>query len=180
MKFTPIILIIASILIFFFYIDPAYREIQVDRDYQDELNKSLGQAQDLEELRRQKVSLYDAFDSKDKDRVGIMISDTSDETRLFNNIAGIGSRNGVSITQVRLETDSSTPQRGENQEVTAGPVKPVSVGFTASTRYQNFISFLEDIERSLQVMDVNGFKITSSELEGGVYKYEVDLTAYSL
>lgn len=182
MKFTPIILVIAAILLFFFYIDPEYQSIKERLTYQDGLKESLEQAQDLSELRRKKVAEYDAFKEADKRKLAVMISSQVDETSLFNNIAGIGSQNGVSLTKVSIGEDVDGGGRGEEEEegVAINDIKDVNVSFTAQTSYTNFVAFLEDIEKSLQIMDVKSFKVSPTATGARVYDFEVQLTAYSL
>lgn len=179
MKFTPVILVIAAILVFFFYIDPEYGKIKEMIAYQDGLKESLEQAQDLSALRSRKKAEYDSFKESDKRKLAIMISSEVDETRLFNNIAGIGSQNGVSLTQVSIGDEVQGGGRGEEDEVMSD-VKDVTVSFTAQTSFTNFIAFLEDVEKSLQIMDVKSFTISPTGTGSRIYDFEVELTAYSL
>ena len=179
MKFTPVILVILSILIFFFYIDPGYKSIKDRQDHKIEIERSLEEAKDLSTIRGERVSEYNNFKKSDKDRLSIMVSSEIDGARLFNNLAGIGSKNGVSLTQVSLGGSAGSKRGIDTVEGPEG-VREESVGFTAQTSYGNFIAFLEDVEKSLQIMDIKAFKINPLGSESSVYKFEVQLTAYSL
>ena len=182
MRFTPVLLVFLAILIFFFYIDPAYKEVQGNIENRDNLQESFKQAQDLKELQEEKFADFNAMSQRDKERLKVMISSEPDRVRLFNNISSIGTRNGVEVTRVNLSDDEDTSRRGSDEEdKDVVGVQEVSVGFTVETNYANFLGFLEDVERSLQIMDVTRIDIKpGASAAGSIYAFDVELTAYSL
>lgn len=184
-RFTPIILVIAAILVFFFYISPQFEASKDLGDRVGELKQSLEQAQDLQTIRSAKLAEFNQFPENEKKKLEVMIASRPDKARIFNTISKIASQNGVSIEEVvfKGEQDNSRSRRGQAEEVAsvAGTnLQEVKVGFSVQGTYTNFESFVSDIETNLQIMDITSIKAGQSGSVGGGQLYNVELTTYAL
>ncbi len=181
-SFTPIIFIIVSIILFFTLTDPVYKEVKSLRvkyaQYQDVLDKSA-------ELLKQRKSLqdkYTSFAEEDVSRLKKLLPDTVDNVRLIIDIDEIAKRYGLTIKNVRL--DDTRSKTGTTKDATAtitageGKYGTIPMGFSVSADYNTFLSFLEDLESSLRIVDVTNISLTPSTT--GAYSFDVSLKTYWL
>jgi Tfp pilus assembly protein PilO len=176
---TPLVFIIVSVILFFTVTDPIYKEVKDLRikyaQYQDVLDKSA-------ELLRHRKSLqdkYSAFAEDDITRLTKLLPDTVDNVRLIIDIA---KRYGLTIKNVRLD-DSKVNKSGVKDSVatiTAGEGKygTIPMGFSVTSDYNTFLSFLEDLESSLRIVDVVNIGLKPGA--NNVYSFDVSLKTYWL
>ena len=179
---TPIIFIIVSIVIFFTFTDPVYKEVKdlniKYAQYQDVLDKS-------EELLRQRKTLqdkYNSFSEDDVSRLKKLLPDTVDNVKLIIDIDEIAKRYGLTIKGVRLD-DSKVNKSGVKDSVatiTAGESRfgIIPMGFSVSADYNTFLNFLEDLEGSLRIVDVTNINLKPGA--NNIYTFDVSLKTYWL
>ncbi|MEI7513530.1 MAG: type 4a pilus biogenesis protein PilO [bacterium] len=179
---TPILFVIISVVLFFTVTDPVYKrvkDLQVKyAQYQDVLDKST-------ELLKQRKALqdkYDSFSKEDLDKLNKLLPDTVDNVRLIIDMDGIAKRYGLVIKNVRLDT--STPNASGKKDsistITAGEAKygTIPMGFSVTADYNTFLTFLEDLESSLRIVDVTNISLTPGA--NNIYSFDVSLKTYWL
>ncbi len=179
---TPIIFIGVSVALFFIFTDPAYKEVKTLREknaqYQDVLDKS-------DELLRQRKTLqdkYNSFSEADVLKLKKLLPDTVDNVRLIIDIDEIAKRYGLTIKNVRL--DESKASKGGAKDatatITAGESRfgVIPMGFSVSADYNTFLSFLEDLEGSLRIVDVTNISLKPGA--NNIYSFDVSLKTYWL
>lgn len=179
-RLAPVLLVIAAIALFFFYVEPEYRDVQEMLTEKEAFDLSRAQADDLANIRDGLEAQYQAFSDREREEVNTFITPQPDQPRLFATLDEIASQNAVLLTDVSLVTGSQSRSRARAQDERAGGIQTVPVSFGADGRYGNFLSFIEGVENSLQLMDITRIAITPSSDEGFVYSYEVDVQAYSM
>lgn len=179
---TPIVFIIISVILFFTITDPIYKEVKDLKvkyaQYQDVLDKSA-------ELLKQRKTLqdkYSSFAEEDVTRLTKLLPDTVDNVRLIIDIDEIAKRYGLTIKNVRLD-DSKVNKSGVKDSVatiTAGEGKygTIPMGFSVTADYNTFLSFLEDLEGSLRIVDVVNIGLKPGA--NNVYSFDVSLKTYWL
>ena len=178
--FTPIILIVAGLGIFFGYIDPMYQDtIKPLQTQIDQYNSVLESSKTLLAKRDALNSTYTSIDPNNIARLEKMLPDTIDNIRLVIDLNGIAQRYGMSISNLNLSgaDTASTPATGA---ITSGTnqVQTVTIGFTVTTTYSTFISFLKDLEQSLRILDVSGITFTATPT--GLYTFSLTIKTYWL
>ena len=180
---TPIVFILVSIVIFFTVTDPIYKEVKALRvtyaQYQDVLDRSaqlLKQRQVLQDK-------YDSFSKDDIDRLKKLLPDTVDNVRLIIDIDEIAKRYGLTIKNVRLDDSKTNTTSGANSPIatiTAGGANygTIPMGFSVTSDYNTFLSFLEDLEGSLRIVDVTNIALKPGT--NNTYSYDVSLKTYWL
>jgi len=179
---TPIIFIIVSIALFFTFTDPVYKEVKILKakyaQYQDVLVK----AAQLLEQRKNLQDKYNSFAEDDISRLKKLLPDAVDNVRLIIDIDEIAKRYGLTINNVRLD-DTKPSKDGVTDSVntiTAGGAKhgTIPMGFSVTADYNTFLSFLEDLEGSLRIVDVTN--ITLKPGANNIYSFDVSLKTYWL
>jgi len=185
---TPIIFIIVSVIIFFTVTDPIYKEVKDLKvkyaEYQDVLDKSA-------QLLKQRKALqdkYDSFSKEDLDRLQKLLPDVVDNVRLIIDMQGIADQPEFKLKLANIRLDESTvskagvkaPASGSPSSVTSGEGKygVIPMGFSVSTDYNTFLSFLEALESSLRIVDITNISLTPGA--NNVYSFNVSLKTYWL
>lgn len=181
---TALILVILAVGIYFTYTSG---QITVLKSIQAENNQylsAINNAEKLIKLRDSVLNQYNAISDEDKARLDKLVPDNIDNVRLIIDISGIAARHGITAAGIKTSADTSisasTPkQTAPNQIMSSGGgLSTVTVTFNVTTTYVNFITFLQDLERSLRILDVTS--ITLSASDNGIYTYGVTLNTYWL
>jgi Tfp pilus assembly protein PilO len=158
--FLPIILVVAAVGLFVVYTNPEYEQTKAlsaqVAAYDDALNKS----QELRSVRDQLLAKRNTFSPDDVQKLQEVLPDNVDNIRLIIDINNIASRHGLSLSGVNIGDIAG----GASQNALtagSGPVGSVDVSFAVTTSYDGMLSFLNDLEHSLRLVDVEKLSFTS-------------------
>jgi len=176
----PIILFVAAVGLFSLYTSPTYAGLKGAQAqvaaYDDALNKS----KELKGLRDKLTSTRNAFSPQDEQKLVRLLPDQVDNIRLIIDINNIASRRGLVLSSVALGEVSNTS--AEKSALAVGPsgdpLGSVSLGFSVLATYEDFLVFLQDIEHSLRILDIE--KLSFSAAEDGKYSFDIQLRTYWL
>ncbi|MDE2213046.1 MAG: type 4a pilus biogenesis protein PilO [Patescibacteria group bacterium] len=156
----PIILIIAAVGLFALYTNPTYQNIQTLQGQYAQYNSALTQSSQVRAMRDQLLARRNTFSSDDVNKLQLLLPDSVDDIRLIIDINDIAARYHLQVQNVALNTG----QQGNSQNVGSGsgPVGSVELTFSVSADYNDFVAFLEDLERSLRLIDVEDIKFDST------------------
>lgn len=193
--FTPIILIVVSIAIFFFFIDPQYKAVQDLKAEVAENEKTLDLAKELREKREELRDRFNQISEEEKRELEKLLPDTVDNVRLIIDINNIAEEYGIVIRNIQI--DSGNEDVVENTRVVENEFDGINRGsglsyvdtsqvgvigfsFTVTAEYDIFIEFLKDLEEALRIVDVRTVDISKTG-EGEIfYNYQVKLDTYWL
>ena len=175
-QFTiPIVLVALSIGLFAIYTNPTYqadKKILVNvRAY----NVSLDKSQELRRVRDEKIAAFNTFQPQDKDRLNSILPDNVDNIHLIIDINNIAARHGLSLKNVSLGTisDSASSRNALAVGASGSAVGSVNLGFTVSSSYENMLAFINDLEHSLRIMDIEQITFTAGEKDLSDYSFSV-------
>jgi len=185
----PIILIITSILIGFFYAKPIYEEMSIARSRLQAIDETLQKTKDISsaatELRRE----IESISPEDLDKLeNVILPDDIDQIRFLNMLSSVASRQNLFLEglQITNSAGDSTDNTLIDGRVVSAKVNKLEVSFSVSTDYDTFKIFLNDLEQSLALIEVEDISISvpsyeSSEEEGNgdvPYAYSVQISTY--
>lgn len=177
--FGLIALLVAGALLFV-YTKPAYSaagdmQAQITQ-YQDALDK----AAQLDALRQKLLAQYNAFSPDDVNRLQTLLPDHVDNIGLILDLDNLASRYGMALENVDVSTPSAASGGSAVGTVGANGLKydSLSIHFATYGTYNNFRSFIADLERSLRLVDLTSLTISEqgSQPTGGVPAYRYDMT----
>lgn len=185
-----IFLIIASAGIFFGYIRPTYgavtgntelearsiNELKEERGrYIDALNKT----KEIEQARTGLLERYNRIPTKERERLEKLLPDHIDSVRLIIDINNIAAQYGMALKNINLaQTDSATtPANSYAIGPTEDRFKAVQLKFSITGSYEDFRSFVRDLERSLRMVDIEAISFGASKDE---YDYAITISTYRL
>jgi len=177
---SSITLIIVSIGIFFFAIDPQYKSLQELNKVKAENEKMMVKAEELRAKRTVLETRYNNISEEDREKLNKVMPETVDNVRLILDIDRIASRYGIVLRGITVSGNFDTADN-KNKIVDKTDVKQgvISLGFSLNAPYDVFKSFMIDLEKSLRVVDVTDMTISAND-QSNVYDYSVKLNTYWL
>ena len=170
-----LLLIVASIGIFFGYIQPSYGTIQGMWAKQDSYNGAIDQVNTLKETIAQRQKTLSGFSADDLAKLNKFLPSSIDNVRLIIDINNIASNFGLAIKGITLDrpdTASAPVQTVANQN----GYNSVTVSFDVVATYSTFLSFIQGLEKSLRLVDI--VSISFSPTTGNstaTYDYHITL-----
>ncbi len=184
-SFTPLILIAVSVALFFFHIDPRYEAVQGLQEQQDQYEQALVRAQELQTVRDQLLSRYDSFSQDDIARLERIVPDRINVVKLVADIDGVAAKYGIAVADIQVTDDTVDNSNEVVSAESAMPFMTTEIELTFNASYENLVSFLTDLETSLQVVDIVSIAFTPASggatgPQTGIYEYTIALHAYWL
>ena len=190
---TAIILVALAIGIYFTFTRGQITQAKAIKSVNDEYAKAIDNAVELIRIRDKVLADYGAISEDDQNRLDKMIPSTVDNIRLIIDLKDIALRHGFSLGN--LKATAATPSQGSagsavtrtsGGSVGSGQVTGISnptldtvnISFSATAPYLEFISFLQDLEANLRIMDLTRLGVTAQD--SGVYNFTVELKTYWL
>jgi Tfp pilus assembly protein PilO len=139
---------------------------------------SLNMVSNIENKKNELTTKFNEIPSDDKKNIDTILPSSLNFVKLISQIDAVAAKYGISISNVSSkEADSSVGTSIEN----AGPSKPYRssiIGFSFTTSYENFKVFLDDLEKSLRILDIKSARLETKE--NGLYSYNVEFETYWL
>jgi hypothetical protein len=173
---TSIILIVASLGLFFGYIDPTYKHIKQEVSAtKGEYAQALENSKNVKEERERLMNDYKVIDKENITKLTKMLPDNIDNVRLLIDLDEIAKDYSMRIRDFRTNTAEKTDTIGQG----VANYGTLTLTFSTTATYGTFLSFLRDLERSLRILDVTTISFAASDTND-VYDYNITLKTYWL
>lgn len=174
-----IIVIIISIATFVLVVQPQYIEIQEMRKTEVELERVLDNARRLQSLRDDLLEKRQSIANTDIRRLEKLIPESADNVKLILEFEQISNRNNLEIQAASAVKDESETGDQQTFDVETNDYGVITLDFTLQGSYNDFIGFLEDIEKNLRITDIRSLSISPSEESTG-YGFDISIDTYWL
>lgn len=172
---------------FFMYTQPTYDGTRAVQGEVEQYNQALNKATELQQVKQALLSRYNAFNPEDVSRLQKLLPDHVDNVRLVLDLDRLAGSHGMALQNVVISTPKSESNRDSAAStIGTGRQKYDSLTLKFSTRasYPAFVSFLEDLESSLRIVDLVSLSLspeaaTVSTTEP-TYRYDITLRTYWL
>ena len=185
---VPIILIVASLGVFFGYVDPSYRGQGTinTSDYssygivplQAELlkfQKILDDSTAIVAKRNSLVQKKDAITDADQIKLEKLLPSNIDNIRLIIEISDIAAKRNLIIKNISVgDVKQNTNSIGPNNSAYG----ILSMSFVVNSSYSNFLNLLQDLETNLRLVDVTNISFAATD--SGFYDFNVSFNTYWL
>lgn len=177
----PIILVGAALGLFVLYTNPTYQEIKGRKAEVASYDEALNKSQELRAVRDQLLAKRNTFPAEFVQKLERMLPDNVDNIRLIIDINNIAARHQLALSDVELGAVGDSPVERNATAVGASgdAVGSVTVGFSTTATYEDFLTFLADIEHSLRLVDVETLSFKAAG-EGGLSNYDMTIRTYWL
>jgi len=180
--------------VFFLYTKPTYDEVQRIKAEVSQFDAALNKARELQDLKRTLLARYNTFTSEQLNRLTRLLPDHVDNVRLVLDLDSMASRYGMAVQNVVInraaETDKASQQTVLGALTAQSSVSDsLTMQFSMRGTYTNFVSFLEDLESGLRLVDLVALSLQadndSTESADGApqeprYTYNVTIRTYWL
>lgn len=200
------ILIAASVGLIFGYVRPTFNAAEVVKQDTAQYDQALSKAKEIQELKRSLLTQYNLFADGNLTKLRKLLPEHIDNVRLVFDLDGIATAHGIHVSGVKVQdtesarTDiqTSTGAVGFNSAAQAAQAYDTRIiEFSTVATYAQFKAFLEDLERSLRIVDLVSLKVSgaqqpkqgggaaidgSQQSTGGeyVYRFDVGIRTYWL
>lgn len=214
------VVLILSIGFGIFYVKPEYNLFQERKNDIASLSEILKNSNNIEPLINQTIENLKSIDSAGRSRFEVFLPQRVDPIRFANNLQHIGLANGIVLQNIKVTDASTDKQAtGGSSGAFQGLVSTLSLGskieqaqgsvatnggstlpqkkyatvkavFTLTTTYETFKLFLNDLEKSLGLINVTSLSFTPvqepvdpKKTTANVpshYQYTVEIETYSL
>lgn len=185
-----ILLILASIGIYYGYTKNAWAEIKSIKVQKAELDQTLEKADQLEEKKQEINAKINSFGQEDKARLNKMIPDNADNVRLIIDIQNIAETSGLILKDIKINDSSEEGQTSNEAAQTAfnqtdgtfdgesnQTYNSVKLSFSVTSTYQNYVDFIKKLEKSLRLVDITSLSIKNTGAPN-IYQFDITLKAY--
>lgn len=186
----PFIILVIAIALLYVYAWPQWNVVAVLRTREVELETALGKAQELTQIRNSLMEKYNAISPEDTKKIARVVPATYDPVKLIADVNAIGLRHGMIIRNTKIANITEVASTGAVQAaLPAEPYVKRQLSFSTSGQYRNFISFITELETSLQLMDLQKVEVSAStqgsaqkvgvpQQPSGLLEFKVSLNTY--
>jgi Tfp pilus assembly protein PilO len=182
---TPFFSIIIALVIFFMYTKPLFVGIESIDAERGTYEQAIEKAEELSRQLTAKLTLKRSHDSADIERLDILVPAEIDEVKILADLNKLATDRNMLFGNVDVENDQAagnSPNQSEevehSQKLAYGDIENTSITFSLIGTYEQFKSFVADLERSLVLMEIT--KIGFEAGEGDLQQFEVTISAFAL
>ena len=179
-SFIPFIIIAISIAAYYLYLSPMYADIGVLQAKKAEYTGALAKAKELGVKRDKILAEYNAIPPESILRLKRIIPDNVNNVEIVTNINAIASQYGMSVRGVKIDQQQSQDRGDGTAKTVQSPFKTLTIGFTVSGSYDQFLKFLKDLESNARLFDVSNLAIKNNSKGKTGFDFTVEVKAYSL
>jgi len=184
----PIILFLLSIGVFFGYVNPNYKGgsgyiegtystygLTQLRDEYTKYEDSLNSSQKVLDNRKLLTDKKNSISLSDMERLTKLLPDNIDNLKLILEVSNIASQRNLSIKNLSVGSSVKKSDVVGPDNTLYGTV---SLNFGVNSTYDNFLTFLRDLEDNLRIIDISNISFTSSD--NGFYDFSFMINTYWL
>lgn len=179
----PIFLVAVSLGLYYTYINPQYAAIQELKSQSNQYQLALDKAKELEQERDVLLTKYNNFSQEDINRINRILPNKVNTVKLITDIDSVAARYGITIRSVSVtQTNLDNAQAVVTEGVPEKLYNTTTIAFKFSSTYPNLVQFLKDLEKSVQMIDMQfvRFEVGETDDSSGVHSYEVSFNTYWL
>lgn len=158
-------------------INPLYTDVKLLRVQAGEYDEALKIAEELEELRTQLARTLESFSEEDMARLDHFLPQRLDTVRIILDVDGIAKINNITLENLDVDEPTSAPSVQGNVPGQVG-LNSVGLGFSFSSTYPQAIRFLQDLERSLRLLEIVDLKVSPRANSSGVYDFDMTINTF--
>lgn len=198
-----LILIAAAVWIFWSYTDPIYKEADGLKEVRADYKTKLAQANEFRQKYENLAVEYQNFSEANLTRLSRLVPETVDTVRLVMDVNDIAAKQGLLIKNIKISEQTKETDKKDNlPNLPPVPAPPsagltpevirlgaadqgfnsIDLNFSVTGSYEQFVAFLQDLERDLRILDVTEIKfaVVTDPIKGNSYDFNLGLRAYWL
>lgn len=172
--FFSLAVIVFTTAFAFFYVAPLYGEVNAQRSDLQLLDKSVKDTEKIKDVISQTAKTMRSIDPLMIKRLEVFLPESIDSVRFVNNIQGVGVKNGLAISNIKIDDKhkdvkvgnaGASAVSGESAMLSQGVLKAPSsekeekyvttkIAFDVIASYEGFRLLVDDLEKSLGLINI--------------------------
>lgn len=181
-RILPLVALAASVGVFFAYVSPTWAgPIAAAKDAIELDDSALAAAEEYAARQNALATERANIDPGNLERLATLLPDSVDNVGLILDVNALAARSGLSLANIDVAAADADAKKGGSGALPAGaanPVGSINLSLTALGTFSAFQTFLEGLERSARLLDVQDVVVKGSDT--GVYTYQITLRLYWL
>ena len=173
-------LIIISIAAFFMWINPHYANVKVLSAQLADSKSALAKAQQLNIVKTKLVDQENSISPDNIAKLQKLLPNGLDSVRFIIDIQNIAAAHGLTIQDVSAGDSRGTTQVTHSAVLgpSSKPYSETQLSFSITTSYSNLVSFLQDMEKSLNVIEVKSLAFSVDDKNPSAYKVLITVGSF--
>ncbi len=168
--YYPVVIIVITFIIALLFIFLGIRPlIKSNKRLTTEVTTRKSQLSQLEKKKEVLVNLKakEAEVESDKEKIKAALPSDKDLPKLLVQITGLSNDSGLLLKSITLKEDATKTSSGESEsEETISEISDFEASLNTTGIYSNFKDFLTKAENALRLVNINGFNLSLSGVEG--------------
>ncbi len=185
---TAIILLFLAGAIYFTYTSGLWNDAMTVKAMNDQYTGAIDSAKKLISVRDAVLKEYNNIAPQDQAKLDKMLPSSVDNIRLIIDLNNVALQHGFSLSNITAAADTSKTgtaapstsgtSNGNTLIASTPTLDTVAISFSVTAPYQQFISFMQDLEANLRIMDVTHLSVAANDT--GTYTFNVQMNTYWL
>jgi Tfp pilus assembly protein PilO len=143
-----------------------------------ELDTALNNAHDLAKRIDELSAEYNQLPPAQLENLDKLLPDTIDNVQLIIDINNIATNHGMVVKNVKIKADDEKTKAAAISRAGSMEKGTVALSFSVTGSYDTFLRFLDDLARSLRIVDISTVNLGADQT--GNYTYNVEVKTYWL
>lgn len=160
------------------FVYPAIGDISFLKQEKQKYLQSLETVRNIENKTNELLTQFNNIPPEERAKIDIVLPDSFEFVKIVHQIDNVAAKYGISIDDISSAENTFSASNSIEQAEPEKPYNSATIKFSFTSSYENFLNFLNDLERSLRILDLKSVKLLTEE--GGTYSYEVELETHWL
>lgn len=160
------------------FIYPSVGDLSALMEEKQKHEDALEKVSNIETKKNELLAEFNNITSADRKDIDTLLPDSLGFVRLISQIDAVAAKYGISIDKVSSRETTTSTGGSIGEATSQKPYKAAIISFSFDASYEKFNIFLNDLERSLRILDIRSIKLETQE--NGIYTYNVEFETYWL
>jgi len=175
---TILAYIIVSLSIGYAFAYPLFGDISSLGAEKNRYENSLAMVENIENKKNELLTKFNNIPADSKKDIETILPDSLNFIGLISQIDAVAAKYGLSIDKTSSKETSSSVGGSIGEAQPQRPYQSAIISFSFTGSYDQFNTFMGELERSLRILDIRSLKIEPKE--DGAYSYRVEFETYWL
>lgn len=173
---SKLIYIILILAISYLFIYPSVGELSALTAEKHKYTDTLIMINNIETKKNELLTKFNNISAADRKDIETILPNSLDFVNLISQIDSVAAKYGISIDKVSSKESVVSGNSGETTP--SQSYQSAVIAFSFDATYEKFNAFLNDLEKSLRILDVKSIKLTTGD--DGIYTYNIEFQTYWL
>ncbi len=179
---TPILSLVIALILFVFFVRPQYAEVITIQSEIDEYQKAIAQYAEFTNKLEAKIAAKEGRSALQNEQLDQLVPNEIDDAQALVDIEALAQRYNLLFGNTSVETGDTELKRKSDpatmSEEGGDELRTADISFGVIGTYDQFKSFLADLEKSLSLYEVT--QISFNTGESSFQQFEVTVRVYAL